>query len=80
MVGDSNDEANFPQKLLLTKRQALKLLKAFENIFSPNIKLSKTQLFRLVQSGEPFGRLFAPLIKSILLLIKMLLNNYLKVI
>ena len=49
MVGDSNDEANFPQKLLLTKRQALKLLKAFENIFSPNIKLSKIQLFRIFQ-------------------------------
>ena len=42
IVGDSNDENNFPHKLLLTNRQVLKLRKAFANNYSANIKLSKT--------------------------------------
>ena len=44
VVGDSNDENNFPHKLLLTNTQVWKLHKAFENNSSANIKLSKTQL------------------------------------
>ena len=42
VVGDSNDENNFPHKLLLTNTQVLKLLKGFANGSSTNIKLSKT--------------------------------------
>ena len=42
IVGDSNDENNFPHKLLLTNTQVLKLRKAFANNYSANIKLSKT--------------------------------------
>ena len=30
-VGDSNDENNFPQKLLSTDRQVLRVCKAFSN-------------------------------------------------
>ena len=41
-VGDSNDENNFPHKLLLTNTQVSKIRKAFTNYFSPNTKLSKT--------------------------------------
>ena len=41
VVGDSNDENNFPQKLLLTNTKILRLLKTFANNFSANIKLSK---------------------------------------
>ena len=44
VVGDSNDETNFPHRLLLTNTQALRLCKAFVNNFSDNIKLSKTHL------------------------------------
>ena len=44
VVGDSNDENNFPHKLLLTNTQVLKLRKTFANGSSANIKLSKTQL------------------------------------
>ena len=40
IVGDSNDENNFPHKLLLT--QVSKLCKAFANGSSANMKLSKT--------------------------------------
>ena len=50
-VGDSNDENNFPHKLLLTNTQVSKLRKAFANSSSANIKLSKTQLHRIGQSG-----------------------------
>ena len=41
VAGDSNDENNFPQKLLLTNTQVSKLRKTFPNNSSANIKLSK---------------------------------------
>ena len=44
VVGGSNDENNFPQKLLLTNTDVLRLCKTFANGSSVNIKLSKTQL------------------------------------
>ena len=51
-VGDSNDENNFPNKLLLTNAQFLRLSKDFANNPSAKIKLSKTQLYRVVKSGR----------------------------
>ena len=45
-IGDSNDENNFPHKLL-TNTQVSKLQKAFGNNSSANIKLSKTQLHKI---------------------------------
>ena len=42
VIGDSNDENNFPHKLLLTNTQVSKLRKAFANNSSANIKFSKT--------------------------------------
>ena len=49
MIRDSNDETNFPHKLLLTDTQILRIGKAFGNNWSPNIKLPKTQLFKKKQ-------------------------------
>ena len=46
-IGDSNDENNFPHNLLLTNTLVSKLCKAFTNNSSANIKLSKTQLFKI---------------------------------
>ena len=46
-IGDSNDENNFPHKLLLTNTLVSKLCKAFTNNSSANIKLSKTHLFKI---------------------------------
>ena len=37
VVGDSNDETNFPHKLLLTDTQVSKICKAFANGLSVNI-------------------------------------------
>ena len=51
VIGDSNDETNFPLKLLLTDTQALSLRKDFENGSSVNIKFSENQLFKIVQFG-----------------------------
>ena len=44
MTGNSDDETNFPHKLLLTNRQVVKLCRAFANYRSTDIKLSKAQL------------------------------------
>ena len=68
MIGD--DETNFPHKLLLTNRQVSNLHKAFANHSSADIKLSKTQLSKMIQSGGFLGRLLGPLLKTGLPLIK----------
>ena len=70
MMGDSNDEPNFPHKLLLTNRQVLNIHKAFTNNTSADIKFSKTQLSNMVQLGGFLGRLLGPLLKTRLSLIK----------
>ena len=49
MIGDN--ETNFPHQLLLTNRQVSNLRKAFTNNSSTDIKLSKTQLSKMIQSG-----------------------------
>ena len=62
MIGD--DETNFPHKLLLTNRQVANLRKAFANYLSTDIKLSKTQLSKMIQSGGFLVRLLGPLLKT----------------
>ena len=59
MIGDN--ETNFPHKLLLTNRQVANLRKAFANYLSTDIKLSKTQISKMMQSGGFLGKLFGPL-------------------
>ena len=68
MVGNSDDEANFPHKLLLTNRQILSLRKAFNNHTSAGIKFSKVQLIKMQKGG--FLRFLMPLLKSGLPLLK----------
>ena len=68
MIGNSDDETNFPHKLLLTNRQVANLRKAFANHTSTDIKLSKAQLTKM-QKGR-FLRFLAPLLKSGLPLLK----------
>ena len=51
MIGNSDNETNFPRKLLLTNRGMANLRNSFANNLSTNIKLSKTQLPKIVQSG-----------------------------
>ena len=46
MVGDN--ETNFPHKSLLTNRQVADLRKVFANYLSTDIKLSETQLSKMI--------------------------------
>ena len=73
MIGDN--ETSFPHELLLTNRQVSNLRKSFANNSSTDIKLSETQLSKIIQSGGFLGRLLRPLLKTGLPLIKMLLNH-----
>ena len=64
------NETNFPHKLLFTNRQVANLCKAFANYLSTDIKLSNTQLSKMIQSRGFLGRLLDPLLKTGLPLIK----------
>ena len=68
MIGDN--ETNFPHQLWLTNRQVANIRKAFANNSSIDIRLSKTQLSTMIQSGGFLGRLLGPLLKTGLTLIK----------
>ena len=68
MIGDN--ETNFPHELLLTDRQVSNLRKSFANNSSADIKLSKTQWSKMIQSGEFLSRWLGPLLKTGLQLIK----------
>ena len=70
MVGNSNYKTNFPHELLLTNRQVENIRKTFAKNISTDIKLSKTQLSKMIQSGGFLGRLLGPLLKTGLPLIK----------
>ena len=63
-IGDSNNENNFPHKLLLTNAQISKLCKAFANGSSANIDLLKTLLLKIGQSGGFLGGNLGPLLKA----------------
>ena len=62
MIGDN--DTDFPHKLLLTNRQVSNLRKAFANYLSAHIKLSKTQLSKMIQSEGFLGRILGPLLKT----------------
>ena len=62
MIGDN--ETNFSHKLLLTNRQVSNLRQAFANPLLADIKLSKTQLSKIIQSGGFLGRLLGQLLKT----------------
>ena len=57
MVSNSNDNTNFPHGLLLSNRQVANIRKAFAKNTSIDIKLSKTQLSKMIQSGGFLGNL-----------------------
>ena len=67
IVSNSNDNTNFPHELLLTNRQVANIRKAFANHSSINMKLSKIQLSKMIQSGgflgNLLGKLAGPLMK-----------------
>ena len=68
MVDNSDDETNFPHKLLLTNRQTLSFRKTFNNHTSGDIKFSKAQLTKMKKGG--FLKFLMSLLKSGLPLLK----------
>ena len=64
MIGNLDDNTNFPHELLLTNRQVANLRKAFAKNTSTDIMLSKTQLSKMIQSGGFLGRLLGPLLRT----------------
>ena len=80
MIGDSDAKINFPHELLLTNRQVANLCKAFANFLSTDIKLSKTQVSKMVLSGGFLGKLLGPLPKAGLLLMKNVIKPLAKTI
>ena len=70
---------NLPQELLLTTRQKKKKIRnAFNNNASTEIKLSKAQINKIIQSGGFLGKLLGPLLKSGLPLIKNVIKALVK--
>ena len=54
MIGNSDDETNFPHKLWLTNRQVANLCQAFANNLSTDIQLWKTlskKLSKMIKTG-----------------------------
>ena len=55
---------SLPHELLLTTRQTTKLRNAIENNTSTDLKLSETQISKIIQSGgclgKPLGLLLKP--------------------
>ena len=50
---------NLPHELLLTTRQKTKLKNAFNNNMSTDLKLSKAQISKIIQSGGFLGSLLS---------------------
>ena len=59
-----NNENNFPPRFLLTDRQVLNIRKSFANNSSANMKLSQTQLSKMIQLGGFLSRLPGLLLKT----------------
>ena len=74
MIGDSNDQTNFPHELLLTDRQVSSIRKAFANHSSVDIKFSKAQLSKMIQSGGFLVNLLGLLLKTGLPLMKSVIS------
>ena len=53
------DGNNLPHELLLTTRQKTKTKKCFNNNMSTDLKLSKTQIFKVIHSGGFLGSLLS---------------------
>ena len=69
---------DLPHELLLATRQKTKLRNVFNNNMSPDLKLSKAQIFKIIQSGGFLGSLLSklagPLMKVAVALAKNILG------
>ena len=61
---------NLPHELLPTTRQLTMVRNAIESNMATDIKLSKAQISKIIQSGGFLGKLLGPLLKTRLPVIK----------
>ena len=64
MASCSNDKSNFPNELSWTNRQVANLRKGFTNNSSTDIKSSKSQLSKMIQSGDFLGLHLGSVLKA----------------
>ena len=64
------NENNLPHELFLTQRQITKLRNSIANSSQTDIKLSKAQISKIIQSGGFLGTILGPLLKNRLSLSK----------
>ena len=69
---------NLPHELLLTTRQKTNVRNAFNSNTSTDIKFSKAQINKIIQSGRFLGKLLGPLLKTRLPLIKNVIKSLAK--
>ena len=55
---------NLPHELLLITRQKTKVRNDFNNNMSTDLKLSKAQINKIIQSGSFLSKLLGPLLKT----------------
>ena len=60
----------------LTQRQITKLRNNIENNLETDIKLSKAQISKIIQSGGLLGKILGPLLKTGLPLLKSVIKPY----
>ena len=58
------NENDLPHELLLTTRPETKIRNAFNNNISTDLKLSKAQINKIIQSGGFLSKLLGPFIKN----------------
>ena len=66
---------NLPDKFFLTQRQITELRNNIENNLRTDIKLSKAQISKIIQSEGFLGKLLGLLLKNGLLLLKSVLKG-----
>ena len=57
-------EIILPHELLLTTRQTNKLRNVIENNLETDIKLSRAQIYKVIQSGGFLDKILGPLLKN----------------
>ena len=66
---------NLPHELFLTQRQKTKLRNDIENNLQTDIKLSKAQISKIIQSRRLLGKHLGPLLKTGLRLLKSVIKS-----
>ena len=69
------DGNKVPDELLLTTRQTTKLRNAIEDNMSTDIRLSKAQISKIIQSGGFLGKILGRLLKTGLPLLKLIIKS-----